>query len=90
MNDPLPGPEFQALISPYTGTVSGIRPTRRGHSTDVTAVIDCERGPYFVKAVPNRPGGKRDSLVREGLINPFVQPLSRLCCGGPRMTHGPP
>lgn len=72
----LPGPEFRALIAPHTGEVSDIRPAQRGHSTDVTAVIECEKGPFFVKAVPNRPGGRRASLVREGLINPFVQPLS--------------
>ncbi|WP_211351718.1 protein kinase [Haloactinospora alba] len=44
--------------------------------TDVTAVVECENGPFFVKAVPNRPGGRRDSLVREGEINPHVRPLS--------------
>ncbi|GAA4907268.1 hypothetical protein [Streptomonospora salina] len=75
MND-LPGPELRALIAPHTGEVSDIRPAQLGHSADVTAVIECEKGPFFVKAVPNRPGGKRASLVREGLINPYVQPLS--------------
>ncbi|TQN31151.1 hypothetical protein FHX37_1043 [Haloactinospora alba] len=76
MNDALPGPEFWDLIEPHTGTVTHVQPTARGFSTDLTAVVECERGPVFVKAVPNRPGGRRDSLVREGLINPHVTPLS--------------
>ncbi|MDS1269275.1 hypothetical protein RIF23_03075 [Lipingzhangella sp. LS1_29] len=76
MNDSLPGPEFEALMQPYTGDVSEIRPTSHGHMTDVTAVVECENGPFFVKAIPNRPGGRRDSLVREGAINPHVRPLS--------------
>lgn len=74
MND-LPGPEFRALISPYTGDISDIRPTP-GHSADITTVIECEKGAFFVKAVPNRPGGRRASLIREGLISPFIQELS--------------
>ncbi|WP_207943688.1 protein kinase [Actinomadura sp. KC345] len=42
----------------------------------MTALIVGEKGEWFVKAVRNRPGGRRDSLVREGLINPFVHPVS--------------
>ncbi|WP_328914037.1 MULTISPECIES: protein kinase [unclassified Streptomyces] len=71
-----PGPELRALIRPHAGEVSEIRPTTYGYSSDLTAVIECEKGPFFVKVMRNRPGGWRDSIVREKLINPFVQPIS--------------
>ncbi|TDD83951.1 hypothetical protein [Actinomadura rubrisoli] len=76
MSAGLPGPEFTALIRPHTGDVTGVRPTSRGNNSAVTAIVECENGPFFVKAVPNRPGGRRDSLVREGLVNPYVRSLS--------------
>lgn len=69
-------PQFRALIHPHTGDVSEIRPTEYGYSSDLTAVVECEKGPFFVKAMRNRPGGRRDSITRERLINPFVRPLS--------------
>lgn len=69
-------PEFMATIRPHTGDVTGVRPSSRGHGSASTAVVDCEKGPVFVKAVPNRPGGRRDSLIREGLINIHVRPIS--------------
>ncbi|WP_432001246.1 hypothetical protein [Streptomyces sioyaensis] len=65
-----------ALVSPYTGEITDIQPTARGFSSDVTALIECEEGRFFVKAVRNRPGGRRNSLVRERLINPAVRPIS--------------
>lgn len=68
-------PPFMALIRPRTGTVTSVRPTSRGNNSATTAVIDCARGPFFVKAVPNRPGGRRDSLRREARINPHIRPL---------------
>lgn len=71
-----PDPEFRALIEPHTGIVSEIRRTKYGFSSDLTAVVECEKGPFFVKAMHNRPGGRRDSITRERLINPFVQPIS--------------
>jgi len=71
-----PTPEFLALIEPHTGPVGDVRPVSRGFSSDVTAVVHGERGRFFVKAVGNRPGGRRDSLVRERLINPAVHPIS--------------
>ncbi|GAA2623407.1 protein kinase [Actinomadura fulvescens] len=76
MSPSLPGSEFTALIHPHTGDVSEMQPTSRGNNSAVTALVDCEKGAFFVKAVPNRPGGRRDSLIREGLINPFVVPIS--------------
>jgi hypothetical protein len=75
MSNGLPG-ELQALIRPHTGDLIEMSPTARGNNTAITALVDCENGPFFVKAVPNRPGGRRDSLIREGLINPFVVPIS--------------
>ncbi|WP_405677875.1 hypothetical protein OG292_26155 [Streptomyces sp. NBC_01511] len=53
-----------------------VRRTARGFSSDLTVLVECEKGPFFVKAVRNRPGGRRDSIAREGLINPFVRPIS--------------
>ncbi|WP_212909639.1 hypothetical protein [Streptomyces sp. TS71-3] len=64
------------MIHPYTGDTTDIRPTERGNMSDLTALVECEKGPFFVKAMRNRPGGRRDSIVREKRINPFVQPVS--------------
>lgn len=58
------------------GDVSSIERTARGFSSDVTALVDSEKGVFFIKAVRNRPGGRLDSITREMLINPFVRPLS--------------
>ncbi|WP_433233993.1 protein kinase [Actinomadura nitritigenes] len=74
--DALPGPGFAALIQPHTGDLHDFEATERGHSSDVTALATGEKGDWFVKAVRNRPGGRRDSLVREELINRHVQPIS--------------
>ncbi|TDB72942.1 protein kinase [Actinomadura sp. KC216] len=72
----LPGPELAATLRPYAGDVLTVQRTERGFSSDLTALVTGERGRWFVKAVRNRPGGRRDSLVREGAINPHVQPIS--------------
>ncbi|PRX98098.1 protein kinase [Allonocardiopsis opalescens] len=72
----LPGPEFTALIAPHTGEVFEVSAARRGADADVAGIVTCEKGAFFVKAVPNRPGGRRESLVREGLIDPHVVPIS--------------
>jgi hypothetical protein len=71
-----PDPEFRALIHSYTGEVSEIRRTKYGFSSDLTAIVECEKGPFFVKAMRNRPGGRKDSITRERLVNEFVQPIS--------------
>lgn len=76
MNPDLPESEIRALIHPITGALSSMERTARGFSSDLTALVDCEKGSFFVKAVRNRPGGRRDSLIRERSINSAVRPLS--------------
>ncbi|MQS05782.1 protein kinase [Streptomyces sp. IF17] len=71
-----PGEEFLARLSPYTGTVTEVKPTERGFGTDLTAVVESERGRFFIKAMRNRPGGRREQMLREKLINPFVRQLA--------------
>ncbi|MBV2366354.1 protein kinase [Streptomonospora sp. NEAU-YY374] len=68
--------QFAGLIQPYTGHISSIKPVSEGSRWTTTALIDCEKGEFFVKAVPNRPGGLRDSVLREWVVNPFVRPVS--------------
>ncbi len=76
MSRDLPSADLLTLIRPYTGDLAGVRPTERGFGSDITAVVTCEKGPIFVKAMRNHPGGRRDSIVRERLINPAVYPVS--------------
>jgi hypothetical protein len=71
-----PEPDIRALIRPHTGDISELRPTKRGYSSNLTAVVTCEKGPFFVKVMRNRPGGYRASIRREQFINRFVRPLS--------------
>ncbi|MEI5523602.1 protein kinase [Streptomyces brasiliscabiei] len=71
-----PASEVQALVRERTGPVAVFDRTARGSSSDVTAIVDGEHGRFFVKAVRNRPGGRRDSITREKLVNPFVWPIS--------------
>jgi hypothetical protein len=56
--------------------VSSISPTDRGTASDLTAIVACEKGRFFIKGMYNKPGGRRDSIARERLINPFVHPIS--------------
>ena len=72
----LPGPALAALLHPHTGDLADVQPTSRGFSSDLTALVTGEDKAWFVKVVANRPGGRRDSLVREGTINPHVQPIA--------------
>ncbi|MEU6604038.1 protein kinase [Streptomyces shenzhenensis] len=76
MDTDLPESAILPLIEEHTGPVAGIRRTARGFSSDLTAVVDCARGPFFVKAMRNRPGGRRDSLVRERRINACLGHIS--------------
>ncbi|MEW2530314.1 protein kinase [Streptomyces sp. NPDC047071] len=72
----LPDSHFEELIHPHTGAVGHVRTPARGFSSDFAAVVEGEKGRFFVKAMFNVPGGRKDSLLREQAINPFVQPLS--------------
>lgn len=72
----LPDSHFRELIHPHTGVVARVRIPARGFRSDFAAVIDSEKGLFFVKAVFNKPGGRLQSLVRERSINPFVQPVA--------------
>ncbi|WP_198652835.1 protein kinase [Actinocorallia populi] len=69
----MPEPACLDLIRPHTGRVTDVRPAR-GNSSATTVLIDGERGSFFIKAVPNRRGCRRESLLREAAINPYVAP----------------
>ncbi|MFD6437755.1 protein kinase [Streptomyces venezuelae] len=68
----LPGPDFWDLIQPEIGKHSCAEITERGFGSDFTAVVEGENGPVFVKAMCNRPGGRRDSILRERDISTTV------------------
>ncbi|MEU7167335.1 protein kinase [Streptomyces morookaense] len=72
----LPDEHFRELIRPHTGEVVRVDPPKHGFTTDFAAIIDTEKGPFFVKAMFNQPGGRKESILRERAINPYVQPLS--------------
>lgn len=80
MTERLPDDDFLDLVRPFTGSVAEMRPTEHGFMTDVLVLIDGDLGRFFVKGVRNREGGRRDSLIRERLINNAVRSVSpRLC-----------
>ncbi|MEV6758445.1 protein kinase [Streptomyces sp. NPDC051214] len=80
MHPRLPSADFLDLIRPSTGEIFDAQPAARGFSSDVLTLIDSDLGRFFVKGIKNRAGGRRDSLLRERIINPSVHPLSpRLC-----------
>lgn len=64
-----PGPDVRALIGPYTGEVGDVRPTKYGFGSDLTAVVECERGPYFVKAMRKKGADPRaiDAFAAAGV-----------------------
>lgn len=76
MDTDLPESAILPLIREHTGPVAGVRRTERGFSSDLTAVVDCARGTFFVKAMRNRPGGRRQSLIRERRINAYLGHVS--------------
>jgi hypothetical protein len=67
--------DFWSLIRPHTGDVAEFHSETVAMS-DFAAIMTCEKGPFFVKAMRNLPGGRRDSITREKLISPFVQAVS--------------
>ncbi|MFI5802993.1 phosphotransferase [Streptomyces sp. NPDC051561] len=68
-------PGLEHLILPHTGSIRGMTPTE-GNMSDLTAVVECERGPVFVKVMANRAGGRLESLYRERDIAPHVGEVS--------------
>ncbi|WP_067964090.1 hypothetical protein [Nocardiopsis trehalosi] len=68
---PTMAPGLVELIRPHTGPVTAAR-SAGGHSSDLAAIVEAEQGRFFVKAMKNRPGGRRDSLTRERLIAPHL------------------
>ncbi|MBK3576094.1 phosphotransferase [Streptomyces sp. MBT65] len=76
MDTDLPESAILPLIEEHTGSVTAIRRTERGFSSDLTAVVDCAKGPFFVKVMRNRPGGRRESLIRERRINGYLGHIS--------------
>ncbi|MER7184221.1 protein kinase [Streptomyces hyaluromycini] len=76
MDTDLPESSILPLVEEHTGPVAGIHRTERGFSSDLTAVVDCAKGPFFVKAMRNRPGGRRMSLIRERRINAYLGRIS--------------
>jgi hypothetical protein len=72
-----PGLRFQALVEPFTGRGVSVRPPDRpGFGTDLTVIVEGADGRFFVKAMRNRPGGRRDQMLREKVINPFVRSIA--------------
>lgn len=70
-----PGTEFWSLVAPYTGEVRKVCHAERGYSSDLTAIVECEAGPVFLKAV-REPSPHASSLAREAQINPYVRSVS--------------
>jgi diaminohydroxyphosphoribosylaminopyrimidine deaminase/5-amino-6-(5-phosphoribosylamino)uracil reductase len=68
--------EVSALARAHAGEVLSLLPTEEGSSSDLTALAKCGRGTFFVKAMRNRPGGGRDSLLRERDVNPYVREVA--------------
>ncbi|MER5493391.1 protein kinase [Streptomyces sp. NPDC002490] len=80
MRDRLPAPDLLAQIERFTGPVKEMRPTKRGFSSDVLALVDGGLGRFFVKGIRNPAGGRREQFLRERLINESVHTVSpRLC-----------
>lgn len=61
--------------APSRGDLSDIR-TQPAMMSDLTAVVERTQGRFFIKALRNRPNGRRDSIIRERVISPFVQSVS--------------
>lgn len=68
-----PDADLLARLRPLTGAITAVTPTHRQYSTDLTATVDAAQGRFFIKAMRNRPGGRRDQMLRERSINPAVR-----------------
>ncbi|MDT0310047.1 hypothetical protein RM780_24280 [Streptomyces sp. DSM 44917] len=51
-------------------------PVAPGYGSDLTVLVTCEKGRFFVKGMRNRPGGRLDSLRREQAINSSVRSVA--------------
>lgn len=60
------------LIAPHTGEVRVVKPTTHGYGAATTALVESDRGRWFVKATPNRVGGNLDAAHREAAIGPHL------------------
>jgi hypothetical protein len=59
-------PELQELVASQVGSIRATEPISAGHSNATTAIITTSSGQeVFVKAVPDRPGGRLDEAHRE-------------------------
>lgn len=69
--------EILDLIRPYTGPIGEIRPAGGGFSNATTAILTTGNGmDVFVKAVPDRPGGRLDEVLREAEMTRHSHGLS--------------
>ncbi|SIO90809.1 hypothetical protein [Nocardiopsis sp. JB363] len=67
---------FHDLVLPHTGAVTHTRPATGGSGFATAVFVHGEAGAFFVKAVPNRPGGRLDAARREALVNPALLGLA--------------
>lgn len=68
--------QITGLIAPHTGRIDHVELAAAGHSATTTAVVTSEHGRFFIKAVPNQPGGLLEEVEREGQINPHLEGLA--------------
>ncbi|GAA4970822.1 hypothetical protein GCM10023205_40610 [Yinghuangia aomiensis] len=64
------------LFQRHVGTITSYRSAENGYMSDLLMFVDTDAGRWFVKGQRNRPGGRLESLQREALINPYVQPIA--------------
>jgi hypothetical protein len=59
-------PELEELVASQVGGIRATDPVSDGHSSATTAIVTSDTGQeVFVKAVPDRPGGRLDEALRE-------------------------
>ncbi|MFE4828218.1 hypothetical protein [Streptomyces sp. NPDC056672] len=71
-----PDPALRTLIENRSGPLRALTATAHGHGSDLTALAEGEQGTVFVKAMRNRAGGRRASLLREIALAPYLPPLA--------------
>ena len=68
--------DLQELVTTRTGRIEHVEPVGEGYSPATTAVVTGEHGTVFVKAVPDRPGGRLEEVMRQAQISPHLDGLS--------------